>query len=94
MSEIASVLTVIGIILVTFSIISGFIIKESTAHSVRLMIFLSVAIFFCWRYGLILRIFSTVRRIRKFCQYTAVMDLKRTITQGICVAHENKALFG
>jgi|GEM_PF-3122841 len=39
MSEIAIVLSVIGIILVAFSIISGFIIKESTAYSVRLMIF-------------------------------------------------------
>jgi uncharacterized membrane protein len=46
MSEIASVLTVIGIILVTFSIISGFIIKESTAHSVRLMIFFIGCYFF------------------------------------------------
>jgi len=46
MSEIASVLTVIGIILVTFSIISGFVIKESTAHSVRLVIFFIGCYFF------------------------------------------------
>jgi hypothetical protein len=41
MSEIAIVLTVIGVILVAFSLISGFIIKESTAHSVRLVAFFS-----------------------------------------------------
>jgi flagellar motor component MotA len=46
MSEIASILTVIGIVLVAFSIISGFIINDSTANFVRLVVFFIGSFFF------------------------------------------------